>query len=59
MNLPTVKWQFYIQRVRRSVQGRIGFYRAGVQNEQIWYGLTLPYIEIRFIKFLQWGNPQK
>jgi len=58
MNLPTEKWSFRVARKRRAVQGRLGFYKSGVKYEQKWYGLTLPYIDIRFIKFLQWGIPQ-
>ncbi len=59
MKLPTEKWAILIVRQRREIQGRIGFYKSGVKDKEKWYGLTLPYIDIRFIKFLQWGIPQK
>lgn len=58
MNLPTEKWVFLIVRKRRTIQGRLGFYRSGVKDKEVWYGLTLPYFDIRFIKFLQWGIDQ-
>jgi formylmethanofuran dehydrogenase subunit E len=59
MELPKEKWAFIIVRKRREIQGKLGFYKSGVKDQQAWYGLTLPCIDIRFIKFLQWGKPQK
>ncbi len=58
MILPTEKWAFMIVRKRRAVQGKLGFYKSGVKDEERWYGLVLPCLDIRLIKFLQWGIPQ-
>lgn len=58
MILPTTKWAILIARQRRAIQGRNGFYKSGIKDKEKWLGLTLPYIDIRFIKYLQWGIPQ-
>ena len=58
MILPTEKWAVMIVRKRRAIQGRLGFYKCGVKDKEKWYGLALPYIDIRLIKFLRWGIPQ-
>jgi hypothetical protein len=52
-NLPMILWSFSIRQRRRITQGKFGFYKSGVENLQIWYGLQIPCFDFRFVKYLE------
>jgi len=45
--------RFLIIKRKRNMQTQFGFYKSGIKNEQKWYGLELPYIDFRIVKFIK------
>lgn len=41
----------FIRRKLRN-QNRFGFYISGIMGEQNWYGLELPWLDIRIVKYI-------
>ena len=35
------------------IQNQFGFYKSGIKNEQTWYGLEVPFLDVRIVKFLK------
>ena len=44
--------KFLIIKRKRVAQNRMGFYRSGIYREQRWYGLEIPHLDFRIVRFL-------